>query len=105
MKAIEGLNQFKIENKRLLCKLAYQIPVSKTNEMDKIPVETRNVFIKHLPRSYGNGISICECLKLLTNIFLKEELRRAFDIFGEIKECKVLLDPKTQETKGVGFVR
>lgn len=54
---------------------------------EKVPAGNCNVYVCHLP---------------LTTT--KEQLEAIFSPYGEISECKLLVDPKTKEAKGVAFV-
>lgn len=51
------------------------------------PKASANVYVCHLPLDTT-----------------KEQLEEMFGPYGEISECKLLVDPKTKENKGVAFV-
>jgi len=77
-KAIQALNGYQLENKRI------RVAISKPQrEETKV-----NLYISGLPSSYT-----------------KVELAQLLAPFGVIIESKVLFDPQTRQSRGVGFVR
>lgn len=81
--SIEALSGTKIKNKTLLCKLSNSTP----NSSAYLQPHT-NLYIK----------------PLLENT-TEEHLRAVFEKFGEIIECKVMVDKNTGTSRQIGFVR
>ncbi|EGC34067.1 hypothetical protein DICPUDRAFT_80171 [Dictyostelium purpureum] len=79
--AIKELDGFQFQNKKLLCRLSNLY----TNLNSKNP--SNNLFIKPLPADVTD-----------------EQLRKLFEPYGKIVECKVMLDQNGQ-SKFAGFVR
>lgn len=101
------MHGYKIENKRLLCKIANQSSNSKSPSSGEAKVvETNNLYIKNLPKNITFGQSFLNIRKILkiSNIFLLEKLKELFQPFGNIIYCKVLQD-KNETSRGIGFVR
>lgn len=78
-KAVSSLNSMRLQNKTI--KVSYARPSSEQ--------------IK------GANLYVCG----LTKEFSQEELEKLFNPYGAIISSKILTDPKTGESKGVGFVR
>jgi len=57
-----------------------------TNPANYPPVSS-NVYVCHLPLS-----------------MTKDQLQSMFSPYGDVRECKLLVEPRTQEPKGVGFI-
>jgi RNA recognition motif-containing protein len=92
-KAIRSMNGFRLSNKRLLCKLANTSPSSFSTEYNKHPLlnnqtPSDNLYIKPL-------------LKDTT----EDDLRKLFSKYGNIMECKVMIDRNTGLSRQIGFVR
>eukprot|EP01132_Coremiostelium_polycephalum_P004034 gene4034-5049_t len=79
--AIESMDGYQLMNKKLLCRLSNLY----SNYNSKFP--SNNLFIKPLPPNVSD-----------------EQLRQLFLPFGEIVECKVMVDQNGQ-SKLAGFVR
>jgi len=78
LKAINVLNGFQLENKRI--RVAISKPQREENKV--------NLYISGLPSNYT-----------------KVELAQLLAPFGVIVDSKVLFDPNTRQSRGVGFVR
>ncbi|UJR33902.1 hypothetical protein I4U23_021321 [Adineta vaga] len=94
-KAIKKYNGYGIEHKKL--KVSYAQPKSKPN-MDEVDIE-----IKHSNSSStqkNSNVYITE----LPDTFDEKMLKRLFSKYGEIVQAKILRDPRTRISRGVGFV-
>eukprot|EP00121_Abeoforma_whisleri_P007621 Awhi_evm1s6963 len=78
-KAIAGLNGLNIRNKKL------KVSFARKKSAD---IKDTNLYIQNIPKT-----------------FVKTDLEALFNSFGTIIESKVLVDPQTKVSKGVGFVR
>lgn len=102
VKAIEKFNGYRVEHKTL--KVSYAQPKSTTNNDN----ETNT---KHLSSSTPSSSSSSTTQKnsniYITNLpenFDEKMLERLFSKYGEIVQTKVLRDPRTKVSRGVGFV-
>jgi hypothetical protein len=91
-RAISEMNGQHIANKRLLCKLANQSPSTFASEPKTSVLHSQepsdNLYIKPLLSSTT-----------------EEDLRALFAGFGEISDCKVMVDRHTGVSRQIGFVR
>lgn len=92
-KAINQMNGHRIANKRLLCKLANLSTSSFNSEFSKHPIlnsqtPNDNIYIKPLLKDTS-----------------EEDLRKLFGKFGNIIDCKVMIDRNTGLSRQIGFVR
>eukprot|EP01124_Arcella_intermedia_P027097 TRINITY_DN5232_c0_g1_i1.p1 TRINITY_DN5232_c0_g1~~TRINITY_DN5232_c0_g1_i1.p1 ORF type:complete len:711 (+),score=113.08 TRINITY_DN5232_c0_g1_i1:125-2257(+) len=92
-KAIHHMNGHRISNKRLLCKLANLSPSSYNSEFSKHPIlnsqtPNDNIYIKPLLKETS-----------------EEDLRKLFGKYGNIIDCKVMIDRNTGLSRQIGFVR
>jgi RNA recognition motif-containing protein len=95
VKAIKKFNGYRIEHKKL--KVSYAQPKANNNNDDEIdndkPINTSlsqknpNIYITELPDTFDE--------KMLERLFSKH---------GEIVQTKILRDPRTRISRGVGFV-
>ena len=90
IKAIEKYNGFRIEHKKL--KVSYAQPKSNNNcQIDNMNSSTiqknPNIYITDLPDDFDEKM-----------------IERLFSKYGEIVQTKVLRDPRTRISRGVGFV-
>jgi len=82
--SIEQMSEKKIGNKTLLCKLSnYSCNPSTANLLPHA-----NLYIKPLSEN-----------------FTEAELLDLFGVFGNIEECKVMIDKNTGTSRQIGFVR
>jgi len=94
-KAISAMNGRKVANKRLLCKLANQSPASS-------PYGTENARNPILRQQLPSDNIYIKPLLLSTT---EEDLMELFGKFGQITECKVMVDKNTGISHQIGFVR
>eukprot|EP01127_Copromyxa_protea_P009243 TRINITY_DN2162_c0_g1_i3.p2 TRINITY_DN2162_c0_g1~~TRINITY_DN2162_c0_g1_i3.p2 ORF type:complete len:256 (-),score=46.54 TRINITY_DN2162_c0_g1_i3:2034-2801(-) len=95
-RAISAMNGHRVANKRLLCKLANQSPSSSSSfnpEFVKNPLLVR--------QTPSDNIYI----KPLLSDTTEDDLRCLFGEFGEIVDCKVMIDRHTGVSRQIGFVR
>lgn len=78
MRAIQTLNGFQIQNKKI--KVAYARPSSDN-------IKNANLYIRGLPKDMS-----------------EQEFQKIFAVCGSIIQCRVLKDDITGEGKGVGFI-
>lgn len=89
--AIERMDGTKISNKRLLCKLANQSSSTHNYNVNNLlsnQTPSDNLYIKPLLPETSEG-----------------DLRDLFGKFGEIVDCKVMIDKNTGASRQIGFVR
>jgi RNA recognition motif-containing protein len=87
------MNGQRVANKRLLCKLANLSPSSFTSEFAKHPLlnyqaPSDNIYIKPLLQDTS-----------------EDDLRQLFGKYGNIVDCKVMVDRNTGLSRQIGFVR
>lgn len=95
-KAIEKLNGYRIENKKL--KVSYAQPKSSNNNNNNYDSDNdKNVtsLVQKNPNIYITD---------LPDDFDEKKLERLFSKYGEIVQAKILRDPRTRISRGVGFV-
>lgn len=79
------MNGFRIDNKVLQVKFA-QVKVEAPT--DNLGTPNTNVYMTGLPYSVD-----------------KNQLQQVFSRFGKVEDCIVIIDYKTQQSRGVGFCR
>lgn len=89
------MNGRKVANKRLLCKLANQSPASS-------PYGTENARNPILRQQLPSDNIYIKPLLLSTT---EDDLMELFAKFGQITECKVMVDKNTGISHQIGFVR
>jgi ELAV like protein 2/3/4 len=80
--AANAMNGHKLKNKTLVVK-----PANATNQ-SSVGTPSNNVYIKGIPQ-----------------VMTTEQLQSLFSPYGTIAECKILLDPVSHFSRGMGFVR
>jgi len=94
LKAIDKFNGYKIEHKKL--KVSYAQPKSNANDDNETTAKhsnssssqkNSNIYITDLPENFD-----------------EKTLERLFSKYGEIVQTKILRDPRTKISRGVGFV-
>eukprot|EP01103_Thecamoeba_quadrilineata_P016409 TRINITY_DN547_c0_g1_i1.p1 TRINITY_DN547_c0_g1~~TRINITY_DN547_c0_g1_i1.p1 ORF type:complete len:279 (-),score=28.57 TRINITY_DN547_c0_g1_i1:429-1265(-) len=80
--AANAMNGHKLKNKTLVVK-----PANATNQ-SSVGTPSNNVYIKGIPQ-----------------VMTTEQLQNLFSPYGTITECKILLDPVSHFSRGMGFVR
>lgn len=80
--AVQALNGYKYGTKTLVVKYA-----NATNTT-ALGTPSSNVYVKGIPLVMSN-----------------EQLQQLFSPYGHIADCKILLDPQTQLSRGMGFIR
>ncbi|KAL9658572.1 hypothetical protein ABK040_006110 [Willaertia magna] len=90
--AIQQMNGFEIENKKLLCKLSnssskQQQQQNNNNQQLLLKEVQTNLFIRNIPMDYN-----------------EEKLRKVFESFGTVSGVKIIID-NNQQSKGYGFCK
>jgi len=93
--AINAMNGQRISNKRLLCKLANQSASSNYNTN----------FFANLPLLNAQTPSSNLYIKPLLPETTEDDLRGLFGKYGNIMDCKVMIDRNTGLSRQIGFVR
>eukprot|EP01120_Amphizonella_sp_Union-15-10_P006726 TRINITY_DN21_c6_g1_i1.p1 TRINITY_DN21_c6_g1~~TRINITY_DN21_c6_g1_i1.p1 ORF type:complete len:328 (-),score=64.68 TRINITY_DN21_c6_g1_i1:125-1108(-) len=94
--AINAMNGQRISNKRLLCKLANQSASSNYNNTN---------FFANLPILNAQMPSSNLYIKPLLPETSEDDLRGLFGKYGNILDCKVMIDRHTGLSRQIGFVR
>ena len=97
IKAIEKYNGYRIEHKKL--KVSYAQPKNNNNNVEEIEINSKSHLNSSSAQKNAN-IYITD----LPDDFDEKMLERLFSKYGEIMQTKILRDPRTKLSRGVGFV-